>query len=176
MKKILKNWHLAINSFTYPLLHGKLMGKFITFTDSCRYDIGKEQKDWNKLFGFSLGFFPLYKQYMQHENSVRFGWRYNPEKDCIEITPYIYKDGERMYAEKSLFETANLKLNEEYSFTITILPKNCVFIIIGPDVSYLEYIDITFKKQSNFGFHAPLYFGGNDKAPHDIKILMKNGI
>lgn len=41
----------------------------ITFTESCRYDIGPEQADDYQLFG--IGYLPHH-----HRNSVRFGWRY----------------------------------------------------------------------------------------------------
>ena len=49
----------------------------VVFTESCRYNVGKDQSDINKLFGFSIG--------MHHKNSVRVGWRYVPSADLIEI-------------------------------------------------------------------------------------------
>jgi len=178
IKKILKGFHLAKNDFTYPMVHSGLMNKKVTFTDSCRYILDNEdQKDWNKLFGFSFGFFPLFKQYMQHQNSFRIGWRYNPESDKIEITPYYYIDGKRHFNTDPK-DIISLNLNECYIITICVdvaggyikaRHSNKTFIT---DVFFVPFYNTNVYKP--YGFKAPLYFGGTDKTPQDIEIIIEN--
>jgi hypothetical protein len=72
-----------------------------TFTDSCRYDIGDDQSDINKLYG--IGFLPWHRK-----NSIRFGWRYVKETDKIEILAYWYINSTR-YNESICFVDINQK-------------------------------------------------------------------
>jgi len=44
--------------------------------------------DVNKLFGFGYG--------LHHIDSDRFGWRYNIEKNQVEIVEYCYEVGKRL--------------------------------------------------------------------------------
>ena len=45
--------------------------------------------DVNKLFGMSYGF--------HHKNSARFGWRWDLEKNLVEILGYTYVNGVRSH-------------------------------------------------------------------------------
>ena len=78
----------------------------VRFTDSCKYTLPPEdQLDVNNLFG--IGYFPYH-----HKNSVRFGWRYNPEQpDKMEIMGYWYDNGERMMVSMGFVD-----FNREYTY------------------------------------------------------------
>ena len=74
-----RGWYYAIPLQLLKKLLGiricesRKMSCEVSFTESCRYNVGKDQSDINKLFGFSVG--------MHHKNSVRVGWRYVPSAD-----------------------------------------------------------------------------------------------
>ena len=126
----------------------------VTFMPSCRYDIGDEQEDINKLFG--LGYMPHH-----HDNSVRFGWRYHPKVDMVEVLGYWYDNGRRAW--ESMFFTA---IGQEGRYCVR---KH-------GDIHVLEARQTTLRvpvKPRPVGYLLRPYFGGNTKAPHDIEILMK---
>jgi len=161
--KILKGMHMCLTQFT-GIWSGAPIEKKIRFTDSCRYSVGEDQKDWNKLFGVSFGFTPLIKQFQMHENSARFGWRYDIQSDCIQVAPYLYTDGRREYAETLGLTPFSCEIGREYSMSIT------------PYATYVTYSvesthwNLTQEIPSKRGFSAPIYFGGNKKAPHTIVV------
>jgi hypothetical protein len=162
--KILKGMHMSIDQFT-GLWFGAPLERKITFTDSCRYNIGEDQKDWNKLYGMSFGFKPLIKQFQMHENSARFGWRYDPQSDCIEVAPYLYTNGKREYAETLNLSTFFCEIGKEYNMSITAY-ATYVLYTVGSKHWVLEQ-----NIPAHRGFTAPLYFGGNKPAPHIIEVL-----
>lgn len=177
MKKItiLKGFQMAINQFPYITLTKELV-KVIRFDSSCVYAIGLEdQKDWNKLMGFSYGLLPHYNhEYKEalrpmHYNSVRFGWRYNPETNKIEVGPYYYINGFRCYPENSFHGIYSLDLDKDYLFSI-YTHSNTADLIIG----YADQPEFyRWKVRANpkkYGWIGPLFFGGNKKAPHTIQV------
>lgn len=145
----------------------------VKFTDSCRYNLGGEdQLDWNKLAaGAAWGFFPLVKQYMAHQNSSRWGWRYNPTIDKIELTPYFYNNGVRNYAETLGIEAAKLDINKEYLLCIVpfINPVNdkqlCAYSISNAQAENIFTEDFEQIVPSKRGWLLPAYFGGTKAAP-----------
>ena len=181
--KIKKGNHMASNQFTTPsfnLWNNGGISKRVIFTQSCKYNVGaSDQRDWNKLFGKSWGFSPLFKPveaFMMHLNSSRFGWRWNEVRVGIEVTPYYYSNTVRKYAELIGITPPLLQLEREYDLHITPIMSE-----ILPIVSYRvedEYGDEIFRYDaiqevpSLKGWIAPVYFGGDKKAPHDIEILM----
>ena len=57
----------------------------IKFNGDCRYHIdGEDQWDWSKLYGVFFGLRGI------HHDSIRFGWRYNPNTQKIEICRIMY--------------------------------------------------------------------------------------
>jgi hypothetical protein len=126
----------------------------VAFMPSCRYDIGPEQADINKLFG--LGYMPHH-----HDNSVRFGWRYHKEVDMVEVLAYWYDNGKRAWA--SMFFTA---IGQESVYRIRK----------QGDIHILEARHNTMRVPvcpRRIGYLLRPYFGGNSTAPHDIHINMQ---
>lgn len=131
----------------------------VSFGDNCRYDIGSDQSDINKLFGFSLG--------MHHENSLRVGWRYVPQKDLIEIVTYIYQNGVRL-REKHLDW---LNFGQKGEYTIELTDDYYAVFSVGKSVIVKDKIET--KKKLYLSYPLSLYFGGNCTAPHDMNIDLK---
>lgn len=61
-----------------------------------------DQLDWNKLFGIKKRFF------RPRQNSFMKAWRWNLDKECIEITDYVHVDGETFFGD----EIIELQLHE----------------------------------------------------------------
>jgi len=129
------------------------------FDASARYNTqtAVNQYDINKLMGFSDC------NSHHHSNSARFGWRWL--NDTLEIHAYVYADGER----KSKLIGA-VDLNESYQYELSIQDEFYVFELEGYDPVYMDRINIC-----NKGLYYMLYpyFGGNEKAPHEIVIQIK---
>ncbi|MGZ5303780.1 MAG: hypothetical protein ACXWDO_06700 [Bacteroidia bacterium] len=148
----------------WPFFFGDVMSRKVIFTKSCRYKIGPEdQHDWNKLFGFTLGWKPLL-------HSVRFGWRYRPDFDMIEIGYYLHVNGAKRYRSiiyctvgelvKLKISTKEVKTTDE-PFSLT----EVFFQLDQYKTSVILYVP--YKK---YGFKLFPYFGGNQAAPHTIQI------
>ena len=154
---IRKGNHFA-DSSTFTKFHKKEL-RFVFFFDSTAIYTnlkGENQLDINKLYGFSdCGT-------MHHENSARFGWRWNGS--AIEIHAYWYTDSTRQYefldtvAIGSPTECTLSVSPNEYRFEIKnktrIVPRHCS----TPDIN---------------GYQLHPYFGGDEPAPHDITIHIK---
>jgi hypothetical protein len=125
----------------------------VTFTDSCRYSIGKDQDDINKLFG--IGYFPHH-----HYRSVRVGWNYDDDFGTISLFSYWYKDW-----------TRDLK----YICSVDINEPIDILMDIGKDIHTIQVNNVRHHlliPSHPVGFLLRPYFGGNQKAPHDITIKL----
>ena len=123
----------------------------VTFMPSCRYDIGIEQADINKLFG--VGYFPSH-----HVTSVRFGWRYDISSGMIELMAYWYHDRVRQWS--SLRFVAIGARNQ----LVIRRQGDCHELWVGPDRHLIPV------PGRIVGYALGPYFGGNMTAPHDIRI------
>ena len=134
--------------------------KFVAIFNSSAIYESKDpvnQLDINKLYGFSDC------NSHHQKNSARFGWRWN--NNSLEILAYVYNDGERKY---QFITTVPLDTEVNYSLKIT-------------DDSYQFFVDnsyVIMDRTSNcdVGFHYLLYpyFGGDEPAPHDISISIRD--
>lgn len=135
----------------------------VRFTDSCAYDLKNDkQGDWNKLFGICAGLLGI------HRNSVRFGWRYSVEKQCIELCRIFYRNGKpsREYIPEHdipLNKTVTLELCFSYDVNNRLWAE---FLVDGASVS-LEFIEDVY---SAMYWGCGLYFGGKSKAPHKMTV------
>ena len=127
------------------------IARVVQFTPSCRYDIGSDQSDINKLFG--VGYLPHH-----HTYSARFGWRYDTASDMIEILAYWYDKGERLWE--------SMKFVAIGSKNIMVLRRheNMHEFYIGKERLQIDL------NSCEWGFLLQPYFGGNRVAPHDITI------
>lgn len=136
----------------------KLLSYIVSFSEECQYTLNKEdQADINKLFGFSYG-------WNHHQNSARFGWCWNNNQ--MEIHAYVYDFGVR----QSKFITS-VEFGKEYKMSIQDEEDRWSFSI---NHDWGNPIQVFVKKKCKFTWGLKLwpFFGGNNPAPHDMKINM----
>jgi hypothetical protein len=147
------------------LFGGRKLAYTVVFKNSCRYEIGSDQTDINKLFG--IGYFPHH-----HRNSVRFGWVYNPSKnDTMEIYAYWYDKGERKYefmCDVPINSPAYYEMTVEYSASVGRYFRLSVTF----DKEVVGAKPVLIRPQS-VGYLLRPYFGGNQTAPHNMEIWME---
>jgi hypothetical protein len=166
--KILKNKHYPFPYFFTALPKwvgdNTVMKRQFMFDESCLYDLHSEdQLDINKLFGFSIGW--------HHHTSFRFGWRPNIENK-IEIFCYEYQDGIR----QKPIKLCEVDINKWIRFQLTYSSTGIIkyFISYGNDFYWFYDSPVNIRKKTGLGYTLGLYFGGNQKAPHDIIIYKIN--
>lgn len=164
------------------LLGYSMIGYRVTFTESCRYDIGSDQSDINKLFGigyFSWRLFGMktsklfgrtftypWFRVAHHDNSVRFGWRYS--HGLIEIMAYWYHNGNRYYN-----TIKDLEIGKPYILKLHIMRDwHSLMISESLDMKNTTSLNVPVEGK-NFGYLLSCYFGGNKTAPHDMEIRME---
>lgn len=139
------------------LVNDARLAAVVNFKRNCVYDIGiSDQADINKLFG--IGYFPSH-----HNNSVRFGWRYVKEMDAIEILAYWYAKKKRQHASLCF-----VKLESCYLYILNIVNNGHILSVYDGSVQIGHYVISDVK--GGMGYLLRPYFGGNQKAPHDMDI------
>lgn len=113
------------------------------------------QGDINKLFGFSDC------SSFHHTNSARFGWRYY--KGHLELFAYTYAKGTRNFQSMGV-----ININQKYTCTIVAQKGEYVFYLNHQKPTVME-------RGCNGGLQFRLfpYFGGDELAPHEVKIWIK---
>lgn len=157
------------NAFRFPSIHFKGNDHFrfeVQLDCSMRYRLldSENQYDINKIYGYGFGF-------NHHWNSIRIGWTWNLHTKKVDVYAYCYNEGVRDYslihscgcAAKLMFDINRVKFAEGYKWVIVIVENN---------ISYTKYVDAPINP-ANWGFRLFPYFGGQDTAPHDIEIKIK---
>jgi hypothetical protein len=153
----------AASVIVYIVLYYRLLLTIILvkFDKSCLYDLGDDpdQFDVNKLFGVSLGH--------HHSNSARFGWRAAGDK--IELFYYVYSNKERIHK-----KIMTCDVGKSVELTIDIKRDHYEFIAKKENGQKSKHIVERPKPVFSNLFIYKLfpYFGGNEKAPHDMRIDM----
>lgn len=152
--RIFKGFHFSFPIF--PIFYCKRIRYkwFGRLDNTCKYDIGEDQLDWNKLVGITNHLNP-------RKDSVRFVWRYDKKKDVFEIG--VYKEIEKKFKGYSL---CTVKANEiiEMRFTFS---RNFVKASVNNYSLTLPFLI------NNFVWRLNPYFGGNKTSPHNMKIKLK---
>ena len=148
----------------------------VRFHENCRYDIGSDQLDWNKLFGRTTNGVTRY-------NSMRVGWRYRPDvgEGVMEIGAYTYKKGKRQTEividprTGENFEVSLGFVQIDELFTVSVAHEKYKYVF---NLSYQDYqkeLRLPAKKQCDIcpsWKHNP-YFGGNRKTPHKMTFMLE---
>jgi hypothetical protein len=114
------------------------------------------QLDINKLFGFS-------DNNANHQDfSARFGWRWSD--NSLYLFGYTYNNGKR--STKSL---GTIEIGKDNSCSIKITPSFYIFTL-NNTVDSMERKSTTVTAT---GYKLYPYFGGDEVAPHDIHIWIK---
>lgn len=138
--------------FRYKTLSGsvKLKGDF-------SYEIVRyNQLDTNKLIGLS-------DSIHHHNDSIRFGWRWNDKVEKLELMYTLYRDGNRYIEPICYIET-----EKEYDFEIAV----------DYDKYLLWFDDKYIEVYRNSNWILPRYvlfpfFGGDEIAPKDFEFEFK---
>lgn len=142
----------------------KSFTRFVKFDDTCRYDLqSPDQFDTNKLFG--IGYLPWH-----HKDSARFGWRYWTERKEIEISAYCYVNGQR-----SITHIGFCEIGKTYQIELNPLGDSYYFRCYEVCNQYLNPNGgavVTHGHKKKFMYRLGVFFGGNRKAPHEIKIQL----
>lgn len=134
------------------------------FDSTCIYDIGEvDQADWNKLWGY--GFLGVKHQGFEaahRVDSFRFGWRWNPATQLIDVSAYVYDEGTRLpdciLASVAIGQPVTLSVNIDY----------------GRGEYQTEGKVIPFHHRKHLAYACGPYFGGNVPAPHTVHFTIQN--
>lgn len=150
-----------------PVLDFDYIAHIVKFDDTARYNLGTpDQFDINKLFG--VGFLH------HHYDSARFGWRYIPDLDKIELLAYMYKSGTRINEWDEQIHLCLIDIGKKYELSLHVEKENYRFIVwdIRMNTKVCNKIFSRPKIFKWFGYLLRPYFGGNRTAPHDINIFI----
>jgi hypothetical protein len=145
------------------LFSGTRMDLSVQFDESALYQFtgaaAADQGDTNKLYGFS----DCLDSHM--ENSARFGWR--DVGGQIEIRAFTHKDGK--------FSSVPIKFiepNHIYSASISLSPdrRSYLYEFDGTQVT----MERGCEQDRARGYHLQPYFGGNQAAPHEVRIRVNS--
>jgi hypothetical protein len=157
---IKKNQHYSEGSRSglQKVFSGQELSFRAKFNATNIYDLaGPDQVDINKLYGVS----DCLSHHLQ--SSVRFGWRWLGDR--MEIFGLIHRGGSLYFTE--LLGIADL--NRVYDFKIKLSPDKTSYLL-----SFNNSQPVAIQRdcqQTNVkGYYLYPYFGGNLKAPHDMKL------
>ena len=114
------------------------------------------QYDINKLYGFSDN------GDQHHSFSARFGWRWSDK--ALRLFAYTYNNGVR--DEKEL---GTIAIGTEVHCSIKVQGEVYQFEVDGKTETMLRLSTTTVGK----GYQLYPYFGGDEPAPHDVRIWIK---
>ena len=143
---------------SYEELSVSTMKFKVLFDSSAVYQTEESQNqgDINKLYGMADC------SSMHQKNSARFGWRWY--ENALEIWAYAYVSGSR----KMSF-IKNVRLNTTSTYELLFTDSTYTFKVDDSVVS----LPRNCGEQAR-GYKLYPYFGGDEPAPHDIRILIQD--
>lgn len=151
----------------------------VRFTDSCRYDLkSDDQFDTNKLcgVGYLLGWHHMKADggkwmlgpipWIHHNDSARFGWRYWPKLDRIELMAYCYVNGYRVIQNLDFCEIGKL-----YHLQLNVAEWDYIFNVIDPVFEKsIGGVSIPKVHDKKLAYGLWPYVGGTSTFDHDTII------
>jgi hypothetical protein len=116
----------------------------------------ENQYDINKLYGFSDNGAD------HHQFSARFGWRWSDK--ALRLFAYVYNNA--VWIEKELGTVA---IGSEVSCSIKVTGSNYIFTM-NDRIETMPRLSTTATAK---GYQLYPYFGGDEPAPHDVHIWIK---
>ncbi|HNE50478.1 MAG TPA: hypothetical protein PKM51_05415 [Chitinophagales bacterium] len=140
-------WHDSISEMKF----------IVEFDNSAIYTTidSLNQLDVNKLYGFSDN------ASLHHDFSARIGWRWRNNK--LELLAYIYNNSVRDFT-----YIKSVPLNQEITCSIKIASNKYIFSVDDTTIEMPRTAVVA------SGYQLYPYFGGDETAPHSIKIYIKN--
>jgi hypothetical protein len=154
---IIKKGHHYSNGNAAQLMGNKLDFEVIFDSSAIYATQSKENSgDINKLYGFSDC------NTLHHENSARVGWLWN--HDALELYAYCYTNGER---NSEFLGIAPLK--QKIKLSIEATATDYVFTYGEAEAKIARHC----SDREIQGYQLFPYFGGDETAPHNIRILIR---
>ena len=155
---IRKGDHYANNNSYKPVELSELQF-IVRFDSSAIYQTkeGHNQYDINKLYGFSDN------SAEHHQYSARFGWSWN--NNALRLYAYVYNDGKI-----SKTELGPVSIGEETRCGIKVAGDHYLFTVNDMEVGVPRSSNTALAK----GYMLYPYFGGDEPAPQEIRIWIKN--
>ncbi len=114
------------------------------------------QEDINKLYGFS-------DNNADHQQfSARFGW--NWARNALRLYAYIYNNGERASQ-----EITSIQIGNDYTCSIKVSTDHYIFSVNNSTIEMPR----SSTTAEAVGYKLFPYFGGDETAPHEIDIWIK---
>lgn len=150
--------HIADKS-SYKTITANELNFIVRFDSTAIYQtlIPENQYDINKLYGFSDNGSD------HHQFSARFGWRWSDH--ALRLFAYTYNNGEM-----SSRELTTIPIGVEIKCSIKVAGNSYVFIVNDITETMQRSSTLTSAK----GYQLYPYFGGDETAPHDVHIWIKN--
>lgn len=176
VSKLIKRWHAHIiaKGKHYDDLMTTLFRLLLTTRDHLQFSVlfcegfdyqlqGPDQQDVNKLYGFGWGWRgPSY-------NSTRIGWRWDDKQQKIELLLFTQYKRQMQIGSLGFIEP-----HQEVNLQL--------YAIANVIAAYLDYEGKTTLVTHEIADHVPQlkyrcfpYFGGNQPAPEQVKIFIKEG-
>jgi len=152
-----KGEHYA-NGNDFKALDVSEMKFVVRFDSSCIYQTTDPQNQWdiNKLYGFADNN-ALHQQY-----SARFGWRWS--EGALRLFAYTYNN-----AVRDSKELAVIPIGKEVHCSIRVTNETYVFSV-GEKQETMARLSGTPTAK---GYQLYPYFGGDEVAPHEVRIWIK---
>ena len=130
----------------------------VKFDSSAIYQtaLPENQEDINKLYGFSDN------EADHHIFSARFGWRWSNQ--ALRLFTYVYNNSELTYQ-----EIGTIEIGTEYTCSIKVTTTSYIFAVNDKSLETPRASTTVMGK----GYKLYPYFGGNETAPHDIRIRIQ---
>lgn len=147
------------NSNGFKTIETTEMKFAVKFDSAAIYEtvLPENQYDINKLYGFSDN------NSDHHQYSARFGWRWSDK--ALRLFAYVYNQGAVVSK-----ELATVAIGAETNCSIKVTNSNYLFTVNG-NTTPLPRLATT---ENAKGYQLYPYFGGDETAPHQINIWIKN--
>jgi hypothetical protein len=144
---------------SFRLVETSEMKFVVKFDSSAIYQTqsAENQYDINKLYGFSDN------NTDHHQYSARFGWRWS--ENALRLFAYVYNEGA-----VSSMELTTIAIGVETTCSIKVTPTSYLFTVNGAT----QPMPRMASTEKGKGYQLYPYFGGDELAPHDINIWIKN--
>jgi hypothetical protein len=142
---------------TFKAFQDSVLKFTVRFDSSAIYSNreASNQGDINKLYGFA-------EEGSHHENSARFGWNWENRK--LNLYAYSYVEGER-----HSYLLGEAEIGNEYNCSIRLSGNDYVFQFNNNSHSIPRAINT----KTATGYLLYPYFGGDETAPHEIRIYIR---
>jgi hypothetical protein len=155
--RILKGQHYSEQS-AYVLIEQEELRFQVRFDSTAIYNTKDpaNQDDINKLYGFSDN------DALHHQYSARIGWRWSD--GALRLFAYVYNNTVVSYEELGV-----ISIGADHTCSIKIIGDYYIFSVNGASKT-MPRQSATINAQ---GYKLFPYFGGDETAPHDIGIWIK---